>query len=145
MLDHLLNFLTSDLEVISGVERCGVVGKNAADACGHSKTDIGVDIDLTNSHLSCATKLLLGNAYCIGELTAESVDLCNVFLGNRGCAVENDRELGKSLADLFENVEAERRRNEDALLVSCALCGSDTITPAVLRTTPEAVTGSDTG
>ena len=127
MADHLLNFLASNLEVISGVKRCWSIGENAADTCGHSKTDVGVDVDLTNSHLSCATKLLLGNAYCIGELTAESVDLCNVFLRNGGCAVEYDGELGEALADLFENVKAERRRNKDALLVSGALCGSELI------------------
>ena len=53
--NHLLDFLASNLEVISGVECCGILGKNAADACGHCKTDVGVDVDLTISHLSCAT------------------------------------------------------------------------------------------
>jgi hypothetical protein len=35
--------------------------------------------------------------------------------------VENDRETGKSLDALLENVKSERRRYKDAVSISCAL------------------------
>ena len=127
MANHLLNFLASNLEVLSGVECLGLSCEYAADTCGHCKTDVGVDVDLTNRHLSCASELLFGNTYCIGKLTAESVDLCNAVGSNGGCAVKNDGEAGKALANLFKNVETERRRNKNAALVSGALLCSELV------------------
>ena len=44
--------------------------------------------------------------------------------------MENDREAGQTLGDLFEDVEAQGRRNEDALLVAGAL-GSRELVSAV--------------
>ena len=129
VLNHLLDLFTSYLEVCSGVERCGIFIEYSADTCCHSETDIRVDVDLTYSHLSRTAELLFGDTYCVGKLAAESVDLSYVFLRNRGSTVENDRELGESLLDLFENVEAERGRNEDTLFVSCALSGCELICP----------------
>ena len=69
----------------------------------------------------------LGDTNCIGKSAADSVDLLNVLLRNAGSAVENDGELGKSLLDLLENIEAERGRNKDTLLVSGALLGSELV------------------
>ena len=88
------------------------------------KSDVGVDVNLTNRHLCSAAKLLLGNTDSIGKLTAKSVDLCYALVRNGGRAVKNDGETGKTLANLFENIESERRRNENAVLISRALlCG----------------------
>ena len=127
VLNHCLNLFARNGEVGSGVEYGGIVAENAADTCGERKTDIGVDIDLTYSHGSGAAELFLGNTYCIGKVTAKSVDLFDVFLGNGGSAVENDRESGKSLFDFSENVETERRRNENALFVSGALLSGELV------------------
>ena len=109
MRNHLLNLSASNGEVGSGVKYLGLIVHNAADTCGHSETDIGVDIDLADSHGSSLAELLLGDTYSVGKLAAESVDLSNVLLRNGRSAVENDGESGESLLDFFENVEAERR------------------------------------
>ena len=90
-------------------------------------TDIGVDVDLADGHACSLAQLFLGDTDGVGQLAADGVDLTDVLLGNRGSTVENDGELGKALADLLENIEAKRRRNKDALLVSCALCGSELV------------------
>ena len=127
MLNHILNLGTSYGEVASGVEYGGLVCEYAADTCGHSKADIGVDVDLTNCHGCSLSELLLGNTDSVGHLAAEGVDLSNKVLRNAGCAVKNDRESGKSLFDLLENIEAERGRNKDALLVSGTLLGSELV------------------
>ncbi len=82
MGNHLLNLGSCNLEIFSRVECLGLLSEYAADTCGHCKTDIGVDIDLTNCHLSGTAKLFLGNAYGIGKLTAESVDLLNALVSN---------------------------------------------------------------
>ena len=127
MLNHCLNFFTSNGKVRSGVEYGRIVAQNAADTCGESKTDIGVDVDLADCHGSCLAELFFRNTNCVGEVTAEGVDFLNVFLRNGGSAVENDRETGKSLFDFSEDVETERRRNEDALFVSGALLSSELV------------------
>ena len=92
------------------------------DACCHAQTEVGVDVDLADCELSCLTELLLRDADSVRHLTAELVDDGNVLLRYGRRTVENDRESGDSLHALFENVESERRRYEDTLLVSCALC-----------------------
>ena len=78
---------------------------------------------LQTEQLSCMTEFFFRNTYCVRELSAEGVDFLNIFLRNGGCAVKNDRESGESLAYFFENVETERRGNEDTVSVSCALSG----------------------
>ena len=127
MHNHLLDLCASDCEILSGVERLGLLVEHAADACGNGETDVGVDVDLTYCRLCCLTELLLGNTNCIGKVAAECVDLCNVLLGNAGCAVKNDGELGEALSDLLKNVETERRGNENALLVTGALLSGELV------------------
>lgn len=104
---HLLDLVTSDLEVAAGVKYGGLCGHYAADACGERETDIRVDIDLADCHLSSAAKQLLRNALSAVELTAASVDLVNELRNNGGCAVKNDREAGEALAYLLEDIEAQ--------------------------------------
>ena len=107
MDDHFLDGGASGAEILSRVKGFGLLGKYAADSGGHCKADIGVDVDLADSHLSSLAKLGLGDADSIGELAAEGVDLADEFLRNRGCAVKNDGEAGESLLDLLEDIEAE--------------------------------------
>ena len=97
------------------------------DSCSHSKTDIGVDVDLTYCHGSCLAELLLGNTNCIGKLSAQCIDDLYALRCNRGSTVKNDRELRESLLDLCKNVKTKRRGNQNALLVSCALLGCELI------------------
>ena len=127
VLNHVLNLGTSNREVLSGVECAGLLAEYAADTCGHSKTDIGVDVDLTYCHGSCLTELLLGDTYCVRKSAAEGVDLLNELLRNGGSTVKNDWELGKTLSDLLENVKAERRRNENTLCVTSALLSGELV------------------
>ena len=127
VLNHRLNFLACNGKIRSGVEYGGIVAHYAADTCGESKTDIGVDVDLADCHGSCLAELFFRNTNCVGEVTAEGVDFLNVFLRNGGSTVENDREAGKSLFDFSKDVETERRRNEDTLFVSGALLSSELV------------------
>ena len=101
--------------------------QNAADTSGHGKTDIGVDVDLADSHAGSLAELALGDTDSVRELAADGVDLLDVLLRNRGSTVKNDREAGQAAANLFEDVEAERRRNQNALFVAGALLGGELI------------------
>ncbi len=127
MSNHLLNLCASYAEICSGVEYFRLFVEHSSDACCHCETDIGVDIDLANGELSGMTEFFFRNTYCVRELSAEGVDFLNIFLRNGGCAVKNDRESGESLAYFFENVETERRGNEDTVSVSCALSGCELV------------------
>ena len=59
MSNHIFNSLTSRFEILSGIEMIRMLCKVFSDITCHCKTDIGVDIDLTYSHLSGTAKLLL--------------------------------------------------------------------------------------
>ncbi len=134
MSNHILNGLTSGLQVLAGIEMIRMLCEVLTDVTGHGKTDIGVDIDLTYGKLSCLTKLLFRNTYGIRHVAAVLVNHLNEFLRNGAGTVKNDRETGQSLDALFENVETERRGNKDAVCISralrsgelvCAVRGSD--------------------
>ena len=81
--DHILNSLTSGLEILAGIEVIGMLNEVLTDVSGHCKTDIGVDIDLTYCKLSSLTKLFLGDTYGIGHISAVLVDHLNELLRNR--------------------------------------------------------------
>ena len=112
MLDHLTDSGAAGGEILARIEVIGVLPEVLADAGGERKTEVRVDVDLADCHLCGLTELLLGDAYCIGHLAAELVDLVNELLGNAGGAVKNDREAGQTAGYLFKDVETERRRNE---------------------------------
>ena len=72
-------------------------------------------------------ELFFRNADSVGHSAAVVVDHLNVVLRNGRRTVENDREAGEAFAYFFQNVEAERRGNEDTLFVSGALFGFEFI------------------
>ena len=119
--NHVLNCLTSGLKVLTGIEVIRMLSEVLTDVTCHSKTDIGVDVDLANSECSCLTELLLRDTNCVRHVSAVLVNHLNKLLRYGRRTVENDRETRKSLDALFENVETERRRYKDALFISCAL------------------------
>ena len=80
--DHILNSLTSGLEILSGIEVIGMLNEVLTYVSGHCKTDIGVDIDLTYSELSGLTELILGDTDSIGHVSAVLIDHLYEFLGN---------------------------------------------------------------
>ena len=63
-----------------------------ADGAGHGQAQIGVDVDLADSHGSGLAQLLLRDADGVGHLAAELVDLGNEVLGHGGRAVQDDGE-----------------------------------------------------
>ena len=78
--NHILNSLTSGLEILSGIEVIGMLYEVLTDVSGHCKTDIGVDIDLTNGKLGSLTELILGDADSIRHISAVLVDHLYEFL-----------------------------------------------------------------
>ena len=120
MLDHLLDLVTGNGEIATGIEYVGLFVEYATDTRCHSKTDIGVDVDLANSECSCLTELLLRDTNCIRHVSAVLVNHLNEFLRYGRRTVKNDRETRESLDALFKNVETERRRYENAVSISCA-------------------------
>ena len=98
-----------------------------ADARRHRKTQVRVDIDLADRALRRLTKLLLGDADRVGHLAAVFVDDLHEFLRNGGRAMQNDREARQTLGNFVQNVEAQRRRNEDALFIASALFGLELV------------------
>ncbi len=127
VLYHSLDRFASRFEVLTRVEMIRMRHEVFTDASGHCKTEVGVDVDLADCHLSGLTELFLGNADCAGHIATVGIDLLNEFLGNRRRTVENDGETGKFLHTAFEYVECQGRRNEDTFLVTCALLGFELV------------------
>ena len=121
MGDHVLDSLTSRLQVLTRIEVIRMLVEVLADRSGDSQTNIGVDIDLADGQLCSMTELFLRNADCIRHLAAVSVDLVNELARYGRGTVQNDREARQTLGNFLEYVETQRRRNEDALLVAGAL------------------------
>ena len=72
-------------------------------------------------------QLLFGDTHGVGHLAAVLVDHLHVVLRNGRGTVQNDGEAGQTAGDLFQNVEAQGRRNQNALLVAGALCGGELV------------------
>ena len=125
--DELLDVGTGGLQVLTRVELVGMLVEELTDGAGHGKTQVGVDVDLADGQFRCMTELLFGNTNCIGHLAAVFVDHLHILLRNGGRAVQHDREAGQTLGDLFEDVEAQGRRNEDALFVAGALISRELV------------------
>ena len=92
-----------------------------ADTSGHAETEVGVDVDFANSHGSSFAELVFRDADSIGEMAVVSIDDFDVFRNDGRCAVEHDREAREAFGNVFEDIETEFRRNEDAFSVACAL------------------------
>ena len=101
MFDALGDKISSRSEVLSGVEVSRVFREVLSDSGGESKTEIGVDVDLADSHRSGFAEHILGNALSAGHRAAVLVDHFDVLGDNRGSAVQNDREAGQTLLNSF--------------------------------------------
>ena len=55
MSDHVLDSLTSGLQILAGIEVIGMLGKVLTDVAGHCQTNIGVDVDLADGQLCSLT------------------------------------------------------------------------------------------
>ena len=127
VLDHFLDGGAGGLQILAGVKLGRIVGEELTDSAGHSQTQIGVDVDLTNSHGSGLAQLLLGHADGVGHVAAILIDHLHKVLRNGRRAMQNDGEAGQTLGDILQNVEAQGRGNQDAVLVESALLGSELI------------------
>ena len=113
--DELLDVGAGGLEILARVELVGMLVEELTDGAGHGKTQVGVDVDLADGELCSLTQLILGNADSVGHLAAVFVDDLHEALGNGRSAVQNDREAGQTAGDLFEDVKAQGRRNENTV------------------------------
>ncbi len=118
------NVSSCGLKIFSGVELFGVFCEKFANSTCHSKTKVGVDVDLAYGKLCSFTELFFGNTDSAGHIAAEFINHFNIVLGNRRRAVKNDGEAGKSSANLFEDIEAELGLCAGLELV-CAVAGTD--------------------
>ena len=104
---ELLELLTGDREVLTGVEVVGVLDKVLADSGGHGESAIAIDVDLADSAADGLADLSLGDTDGVVELAAVLVDGGDVLLRDRGGTVHDDGEAGDALLDLVEDVETE--------------------------------------
>ena len=74
-----------------------------------------------DGQLSGMAQLLFRHADGVGHVAAVLVDHLHILLGHGGRAVQDDREARQTAGDLFEDVEAEGRRNENAVGIAGAL------------------------
>ena len=123
MANEFFDVGSCGLQIFSRVELFGVFGEEFSDSSGHSKSQIGVDIDFAYGKLSGFAELFFGYADSVRHFSAEFVYHFNVFLRNGRRTVQNYREVGEALGDFFENVETECGGNEYALFVERALFG----------------------
>ena len=65
MTDELLDVGAGGLEVLARVEVIRMLSHVFSDVTSHSKTDIGIDVDLADGQLCSVTQLFLRNADCI--------------------------------------------------------------------------------
>ena len=119
--NHILDRLTGGLEILTRIEMIRMLHKVLADVGRHGQADIRVDIDLADSELRSLTQLVFRDTDSIRHVAAVLIDHLYELLRNGRRSVKNDREARQSLDALFQNVETQRRRYEDAFLVSCAL------------------------
>ena len=127
MADELLDVGACGLEILARVELVGMLVEELTDGAGHGQTQVGVDVDLADGELGSLTQLILGHADGVGHLAAVLVDHLDVLLRDGGGAVQHDREAGQTLGDFLQHVEAEGRRDQDALLIAGALLGLELV------------------
>ena len=115
MSNHILNGLASRFQILTRIKMIRMLCEVLTDVTCHSKTDIGIDINLTYCKFSCLTKLFLRNTHCIRHISAILVNHLNELLRNGRRTVQNDRETRQTLNALLQYVETERRRNKAAV------------------------------
>ena len=107
MLNHTLNSNSAIAQILSGIEVSGVVVKVLSNSSSHSKSQVGIDIDLANSLCSSLAEHLFRDTDSIGHLAAVFVDHLNEFGNNGACTMENDGEAGKTSSNFIKNIETE--------------------------------------
>ena len=127
MADNFLDVGTGRLQVLTGVKVRGVLSEVLTNSAGHGQAQVGVDVDLADGQGGSLAQLILGDTDGVGHLAAVGVDHGDVLLGNGGRTVQDDGEAGQALGDLFQNVETQSGRNQDAFLVQGALLGSELV------------------
>ena len=85
------------------------------DAGSQAETEVGVDVDLADSHGSCFAELVFRDADSVSQVAAVLVDDLDVFRYDRRCAVEDDREARQAFLKTSEDVRREVGRYEDAV------------------------------
>ena len=122
--NNILDILAAVAKILSGIEMIRMKDHMLTDTCGHSKTKVGVDVDLADSTLCCLTKLFFRNTDGILQSAAVCVDDLDIFLRNRRGAMKNDREARKSSCNFCKDVKTKLRILARFELV-CAVAGSD--------------------
>ena len=109
-------------QILTGIEVRRIFLEVLSDRRGHSHSEVGVDVYFAYCHRSGLTKHFFGYAFRSGHISAVFVDLVYEILRNAACAVQYDREFGKTFADFFENVKT---KFGFALELVRAVAGSD--------------------
>ena len=60
--NHVLDSLTSGLQVLTRIEIAGVFYKVLADGSSHSQAQVGIDVDLAHAKLASLQQHIFGNA-----------------------------------------------------------------------------------
>ena len=80
VLDKLSDIVSARSKILTRIEMLGMFVEVLADSRGHSKTEVGVDVDLADSHGSSLTEHIFGDTDSIGHSAAVGVDDVNIFL-----------------------------------------------------------------
>ena len=121
VLNKSLDVLSCRLQILSRIEVLRMLIEVLTDRACHCQTEVRVDVDLADSESCSLSELFFRNTDSVRHISAVLVDDLYEFLRNGGSTMENDREARQSLGNFVKNVEAQRRRYEDTLFVSCAL------------------------
>ena len=121
----VVNELTAVGQVLTRVEVVRMLSHVLADAGSQAETEVGVDVDLADRQGSSFAELIFRDADSVSQVAAVGVDDFDVFRYDRGSTVEYDREARQAFGNVFEDVEAERRRYENAVCVARALFRSE--------------------
>ena len=62
MLDDALDVVSGNRHILPRIKLRGMIVEVLADRTGESKTHIGIDVDLADSHAGSLAQLFLGNA-----------------------------------------------------------------------------------
>ena len=82
--DHLLHSLSGRLQIASRVEIRRILAERFTDGTCHSQTDIGVDIDLADSHRGSLAEHVFRDAFRAEDFAAMALH----FSTNSGMTVE---------------------------------------------------------
>ena len=79
---ELFQFVPGGSQILAGIELIRLFRKNLPDEGGHGKPSVGINVDLAHRAFGGPAKLLLGDAYRIGEFSPVFLDHLDVFDGN---------------------------------------------------------------